>query len=229
MTHLEKRLGILEEKFSGLEASIAGIMSEVCELKNHFARQGKLHRTDECTGLSCARVEAATSTPSEWRQCGPVQSGGDDAADVGTHGNPQDPRSNTEIPLAIGDGARGASFSRPLIVQDDASSRSADSNKKGVGPSTAVDSPARRVHANPRIRAIPFQIRLAVAPPCSPTTTTVVGPSNATPTRVPKYRDPPGYDDVADFGCSSEPKYELPVLKPRKHPVRVSNLCRHFL
>ena len=79
---------------------------------------------------------------------------------------------------------------------------------------------ARPAHSLPRLRAVPCTINmLGVA--ASPTNTDVKARATANPNLlVPKYKDPPGFDNVTDFGTTRPKVFSNPAsLRPKKHRV----------
>ena len=59
----------------------------------------------------------------------------------------------------------------------------------------------------------------------------IVGPLGGGHTHEPRYKNPPKYEHVKDFGITSEPKYKLPILQPKKNSVSVVTPCPkpHFV
>jgi hypothetical protein len=100
------------------------------------------------------------------------------------------------------------------VVDDDQSSHSGHGKATGGAGGTRVRSReapiAARVHANPRMRLLPFAQRvLGLESPARGGTET----AEASPKQAPhatRYKDPPSYEDVADFGPSRDPEFTPP-------------------
>ena len=112
----------------------------------------------------------------------------------------------------------GASFSQPLVVEDDESNDSPKNNTQHAFPCPARNKPATQVHANPQQHVIPFEGRLAVSQThVSKSHAAIVEPPSGGQTHEPRYKNPLGYEHVTYFGITSEPKYKLRILQPKKN------------
>ena len=198
-------LGILLTHVTGVESNVMGGISKVL---NELETIG--HHVRIKSGVQPAHVLAATSTPSDPNQKSPSQGTvGDGAGEVAT------PLSEQKRPVQHTSGAQGAELEQPILV-DDLSSHSRDNKATSDGRICTRDSPAGRVHSQPQMRVVPFADRLlGVASPASigEASASVVG--KPTPSAT-KYKDPPGYEGVTDFGCIVEPYFKPPTLVPKK-------------
>ena len=94
----------------------------------------------------------------------------------------------------------GTTTIHPIVVDlENISSRSED-NKKLI-----ADSFVTRVHINPWLRVVPCIGKLLVVATSMGNGESSVGATFNPVPYAPKYKDPPGYDQVADFGQAKEP------------------------
>lgn len=210
---VEKLLGALDQKVSTVEASLAtalegirNILSELCEIKRNLRKGAGAGTTDDLEGRAAVGDKARTSSPPHCQVPVKTEKGGDNSLTD----------SQSDVP-------RGATVSNPVVVQDDASSHSEEEFRVRSRICCSQDGPGRRVHTNPRMRVQPFEGTLPFCLPRASKDETELDPSVAPNPRTPKYRDPAGYEDVADFGRTTEPKVKLPVLSPRKNSVSAPN------
>lgn len=115
-----------------------------------------------------------------------------------------------------------AEENRPILVDLDAiSSHNADKSADHVGRKRTADTSVRRVHCQPRLRVVPCVRKLlGVADNESDGDASAGGnpPSNPNGAR---YKDPPGYENVRDFGSGEDLHYKPPLLQPKTHGVSV--------
>lgn len=108
---------------------------------------------------------------------------------------------------------------RVLVELDDTSNQNADDEGTDGGEHQTPETHLKRVHAQPRLRVVPCaKTVLGVAA----TAATGETRSGATPNpivRAPRYKDPPGYDDLKDFGDTEGPCFKPPLLQPKTHGV----------
>lgn len=155
----------------------------------------------------------STSNRSEWRQCARQRNAGDMFQDAGTPTCPQkDPRPpQVDLP--------GTQASRPILVDLDASpTQDGDNSASDELPTRTPDSHGKRVHSQPRLRVVPCSKRMLGVTSTADTEEASAEASPGPTTFRPRYKDPPGYDHVRDFGAA-EPHYKPPLLQPKTHGV----------
>lgn len=218
MGNFEQRLSAVEATVIGTSRGIEHIVSVMGDLKKHIIVNDVVPPgTTNATDLpSAQKIQNSCKCPQGSRK--------DSGPHLHAHKEPAGMGSQTNVkqtPPPQSDMHRGASFSDPVQVEDDASSQSVDVKPVRVqrGLATTIHTPlAARVHANPRQRVVPLYGKLPLARPPKVTKE----PKTEPPKYRPIYKDPPGYEDVEDFGPTSETQYTGPVLKPRKSSVSES-------
>jgi hypothetical protein len=131
----------------------------------------------------------------------------------------------------------GSGLGHPIVVDDDQSSHSGHDKATCGACSMRVRSReapiAARVHANPQMRLLPFAQRvLGLESPARGGTETV----EASPKHAPhttRYKDPPSYEDVVDFGPSRDPEFTPPLLASKENwgkfwPNPTTTLCNCY-
>ena len=215
-----KRIEAVEETMHEVVGGMSNIMDELEVIRRHVCVDTGVQTMNNEVNVQARRVFVATSTPSNAQQCNSQSNVGDAVVDVATPSSPQKPVGPHPVePLR-------PSTSRPFVVDlENMSSRSDDNNATGVGKKI-MDSPAARVHSNPRQRVVPC-VRKSLGWAATAGKEESTGthgavtpvPPNPIP-YAPKYKDPPGYDQASDFGEADEPSFKPPTLKPRKKGVR---------
>ena len=210
---LVDRVTRLEETMDNVVGGISNILWELEGIGRYVRDKGGVQTTPHSVHVQAAHVDVSTSTPFEWEQ-GNKQSNGCDAnMDVAP------PTCSQKELVREADEPHRASPTRPNVVDlDIVSSPSGDMTVKGNGKNPIPDTLAKRVRSQPRMRVVPCATTvLAVGASAG-------GTSGAIP-YTPKYRDPPGYEDVADFEKKSrEHYYKPPLLSPKNHGV---SCCPH--
>jgi hypothetical protein len=206
----------LEESMSSALSGISRILSALSDMKRSISADGGPQQADAMNvSVPTVGPVAGTSTPPEWQVRARTQPDGEFTVGTGSQSKSQKESS------AHTDAARGASFSHPLVVQVPSSSDSEENNTPCRRVSTMEDSPAKRVHLNPRMRVAPVEVRLGQSRPVNEKGPPSGGPAGSPQSRAYKYKNPPGYEDARDFGTTSEPRYKVPELQPRKKNVSV--------
>lgn len=218
LSALEQRVAAVESSITRVLGGISRILTVISDMKIRVDGETVVETQDATKANPPGEVDAANSRP-------PVKQlhADADAAGVGSgtaaarsKSNPH-PRPQT-VPH------RGASPRHPLVLHDDASSRSTENTVADVRTPNRPVGPGTRVHNNPRRRSLPYECRLAVGRSESLKGKAVPIPDAESPSIMPMYKDPPGYETLADFGTASDPPYKLPALQPKKKPVSVCTL-----
>ena len=118
------------------------------------------------------------------------------------------------------DDARRALLDHPIVVGDDVSSscgNKIDSKDGSLSNGTPI---SKRVHTNSQQIVVSFVGNLVRPLPCMAPVVTHDDTSFFVALHVPRYKDPPGYADVADFGQTVEPAFVPHLLEPSKFGVR---------
>lgn len=207
----ENRIAAVEATMATVLAKVSAILLDTTELKRFLAREACVQTSIDMHDMPTTGIDAATCTPAERLECESekVERVGD--------GRTGQPPSITQQ-LAPGGGPVG-SLGTALPPHDNVPSHSAAKNGGGEEGSMARGRPANIVHNNPRMKVVPFESRLAVArtPACKEKAPMSVAAGKAP--FVPRYKDPPGYENVTDFGCTSDSDYTVPNLQPRNSSV----------
>lgn len=213
--NLEERVAAVEVALSNAMGGIRNILRFMSDIKGHFAKDAGVQSTGDVEGIILEALAEGGSVP-------PQEPAVQTKVDTGnlargnrlacSHSNSAKP-SLPHTPVG-----RGASIETPFVVLDDTSSQSVGHKRANVRDTTIQDSPAKRVHMNPRIRPLPFEGRLGVTGSNSPKGKAAVGPSDG-PTVRPQKKDPPVNEDVAEVGGASDTDTRLPALGPKSHSV----------
>ena len=222
--HVEKLLRRLEERVAALETSlenavggISSILSCMHDIKRALPAEAAPKTDGGMHTMPLVGVDPGTSNPPSMHVHGRIGTTPRGKAVTGSHtGSVRGSPPQMNVP-------RGTSSSNPVLVQEDESSRSAEHEKHSDRALCVQSGPAIRVHSNPRMRPIPFQGKLGVSPASTSKDQAPSGPAGTPTSRMTKYRDPPGYENVEDFGRSSSTEIQLPVLRPKNNSVSALN------
>lgn len=221
---VEKLLRSFEERVAAMETSmqhvvggISNILSFMHDIKRAFPAEAATKNDGAMHAVPLVGVELGTSNPHSMLPHGRKGTMPRAKAVAGSRtGSVRESPPHTNVP-------RGTSSSNPVVVQEDESSRSAEHEKVSDLALGVQGGPASRVHSNPRMRPIPFQGKFGVSPASTSKDQAPSGPAGTPTSRKTKYRDPPGYDNVEDFGRSSSTEIQLPVLRPKNNSVSARN------
>lgn len=232
---VDRLLSLIVERVTGVEETlgtvlggIADIGAELDVIGHRLGQSEDGEHTYHTYGglMKETHPDVAASTPSNRHRCLGESHVGEPLTDKGSPTSPQN------VSVRDTGGARGG-LRHPIVVDDDRSSHSGH-GKAACGASGLHVAPiAARVHANPRMRLPPFAQRvLGLESPAKGATET----AEASPKQAPhatKYKDPPGYEDVADFGASRDTGITPPILHPKKigvsfWPNPTTTLCNCY-
>lgn len=225
--HVEKLLGNLEDRVAAVEVAlgsamggISNILTFMSDIKRQLAKDAGVQSGGDVEGVILEACKEGASAPS---QISPQQThlGIDTVAGGNNLGGSQTISTKQSLPQTPM--APGASLDDPLVVCDDTSSQSVGRKRVGVRTRDAHDSPAKRVHTNPRIRTLPVEGRLGVQDANFPKGKVAACLSEGHTARAKKHKDPPGQDDATDFGYTSDSELRLPALGPKSHSVSTLN------
>ena len=218
---MTRRLAMLEDRVGGIEATMAtalgkltSILSELSAIKRFYCSEAGVHRTVSGNDRGIPRDDPGPSTLPDRRQCERQK---DAREGVPLTSSPSMRQKQTTPQSA--ERPHAASVDPPPLNQDDVSTHSVRNNRVG-GIGSLPQSPLPKpVYSNADMKVSPVGSGLAVPrpPACkekAPVTATRAGATPAT-----RYKDPPGYEDVSDFGCTSDSACSVPVLQPRKSSV----------
>ena len=125
---------------------------------------------------------------------------------------------------------RGVLSSNLVVLQKDVSSESEKNNKVRARVSPPQESPAKMMLTTPRKRLVSVEGRLAVCRPSNSKDTAIVSPTAGPSCRTHKHTDPPGNEDAADFGRTTETHIKVSVLQSRNNTVSASTpFCTSYL
>jgi hypothetical protein len=217
LRRLEERVAAVETSLQSAVGGISSILSFMGDIKRAFPAEVAPKTYGAMHAMPLGRVELGTSNPPSMQVNVGTGTTPRGKAVTGSHtGSVRESPANTNV-------KRGTSSSNPVVVQEDESSRSAEHVQASDRTLGVQGGPASRVHSNPRMRPIPFQGKLGVSPASTSKDQAASGPAGTPTSRKTKYKDPPGYDDLEDFGRSSETEVVLPVLRPKNNSVRLRN------
>jgi hypothetical protein len=206
-------MAAMESSLANVKGEITQILMVVLDIKEHLDGETGSQTHPAANGIHPAEVDAAKRS----------QPGGRVRTEADQAGDGRGAKASLSIsrkPPAVQTSAeRGASPNHPLVVVDDASSGSESDKVADIRTPITPDGPGTRVHKNPRMRVVPYEGRLVPGRSESQKRKAVPKTEEQSPIRRTKYKDPPGYENLADFGTTSETQYKLPVLQPKKKPV----------
>lgn len=213
---MEGRVARLESKMAKALCGITDILSQLSDLKSVVGSGRGLQSHVEGSEKAPTQAKVATSSTLERPHQNIEENEGGNAAGIGDQAPPSNPTEQQ------GNVAPGVTRAHPIFVADDTSSISVQRNRRFVHAKLTARTPTTQQCNTPCIRALPVQDRLAVGRP-----STVKGKdhsSDSTSTAPPhhRYNDPPGYENVDDFGPTPEQKVKVPALQPRKNSVSCS-------
>ena len=218
------RLAGVEEAVGSVSAGITNIMTELHVMMRLPSKDDRVQSPSRTVRLQADSVKIGASNPSDCRQRESHCNVRDTAPPVQTaHTHYKQRTPQHVLPLSAG-------LNPPILVDLDNMSDHSGSNTGAVEcRNRTPESNARRVHSQPRLRVVPCAKNLlGVAGQAAHDE----GGAGATTFPIPKehrYKDPPGYDDVRDFGVSDEPQFKPPALQPKTHGVRQhSTLCMNI-
>ena len=185
---LVTRVAGVEETMDNVVGGISNIMWELDVISRYVRKNAAVYTSTNIVHVQATHVDVATSTPFEWQQCNNQSNVGNVVVDVATPLCPQ------KQSVLHPDEPLHGTAARPIPVDlENMSSRSRDNPTTRNGRKCIADSPATRVHSQPRLRVVLCSITLIAVP----------APTGDTPNLVPyapKYKDPPDYDNAANFG-----------------------------
>lgn len=209
---LEKKVAGVEEKMEVVLKGIGDIMTELGGKGRQIANDVGVLPSDDTRPMPFERVHVAPSTSTESQR----RVNHNNVANPGA--DKANPAKADQTSMPQTDEAHGTLSNHPIVVEvDGSSSSSSGKNKKPTeGSPNKLILLAASVHANPRLRVVPFVGRLAVARQSMP----LGHACKATGSGAPKYRDPPGYGNDRDFGSTTEPECKALQIEPKKKKVR---------
>ena len=217
LRRLEERVAAMETSMQNAVGGISNILSFMHDIKSAFPAEAAPKTDGAMHASPLAGVEPGTSNPPSMHLHGRIGTTARGKAVAGSRtGSVRESPPHTNVP-------RGTSSSNPVVVQEDESSRSAEHERVSDLDIGIQGGPASRVHSNPRMRPVPFQGKFGVSPASTSKDQAPSGPAGTPTSRKTKYRDPPGYDNVEDFGRSSDTEIHLPVLRPKNNSVSARN------
>lgn len=213
LRRLEERVAAVETSLQNAVGGISNILNFMHELKRAFPAEAAPKTDGAMHGMPNVGVELGTSNRPSMHVHGRTGTTPRGKAVTESHtGSVRESAPHENV-------ARGTSSSNPVVVHEDESSKSAEHERLSDRALGVPGGPASRVHSNPRMRPVPFQGKLGVSPASTSKDAATCGPAGTPTSRMTKYKDPPGYDDVEDFGRTSETEIQLPVLRPKNNSV----------
>ena len=230
-TQVDRVLAMLLNQVAGVEDAvgqvcegIANIMGELEVMGRNASKYARVHSPSTTVHLEADGLNVGTSNLFEREQCGSQSNGAHGVDAVKT---PECPTEQVQPEVERTPRKR---MNSPILVDLDTLS---NGSEEKTTPSEACDrtpdSRGKRVHCQPRLRAVPCARKLLVGA----STVTIgdggAGPHRSPTTYAPRYRNPPGYNNVTDFGASDEPYFKPPALQPKTNGVsRITTLCRNI-
>lgn len=192
-SRMHKMLAMIETRVAGVETTMAAALDRLDNIL-----------TEICDRKVHGDGAAATTTPTRTDQkdvgC---------LADVRSHSHPE----NHSVPVS--------NLRRERIVVSDSDSYSAQHSGGRARASPTGEPPAKRATRVPRMKSLACHAKIAVARTLESLEKAAGSDSAAAAPTPPRYKDPPGYEHVADFGGASPTEITVPILQPRRHAVSI--------
>ena len=202
-----QRVGRVEDVLASVAGDIANIMGELKAICRIVRDDAAVRGPSNNVRMQPPHTNVATSNPYDWQQCVSHSNAGDMVEDATT------PLQQVDPP--------GTEANRPILVDLENTSKESGDNNGTFGVRTQTpESHSKRVHSQPRGRVVPCAKKLlgvaanAGIGECS--AGAIVSPTPYSN----RYKDPPGYENVTDFGAPEEPYFKPPLLQPKNHGVR---------
>lgn len=213
----QDRVEAVDTSLTAAVGEIARILADVAEAKLVFAESSVPHKPVNADAPTARVLQLGQRSSPQQKTSQQMENVRDDKTCLGA------PSKINKNPSPNAAGRRGGTFSDPVEVQDDACSHSANSKDGGPHASRQRLSVGRRVHHNPRQRVVPCATRNGVFMPTKSGVDTILHPAADTRSHDTNYKDPPGYEEGADFGRTADPTYTGPPLQPRTNSVSAAN------
>lgn len=209
-----RRVARVEDAIGNVASGIASLLKEFKDGQPDVGRGARVLPTAATCHAEEDLLIFATSNPSGWKQCA-SQSNADDMVEDVTNPqcNQQQPCTSPIVPPCT------ESNLPNLVDLDNISNQSGDNNAAVGGRNRTPESVGKRVHSQPRLRVVPCARKLLGVAAEATIGEAIAGPSITKTLYTPRYKDPPGYDNIADFGGADEPQFKLPTLQPKTHGV----------
>ena len=209
-----KRVDSIEDCIGTVAGGMSNLLGELESISRKLRENGGAKAPASGIQMQEPHTNAATSKPSDWHQSMSQSNAGGMAEGTTTRGCPE-----KEPPLTPAQ-PPAAEATRPILVDlDNISSHSGDADDEIDLRNRTPDSLARRVHSRPRLRVVPSPKKIL----CEGASSGPAEPSAHEPpsagARTTRYKDPPGYSDLRDFGEAPEPYCKPPKLQPKTHGV----------
>ena len=223
------RMDGLDDKLGNVEGGMASIRG-LLEVMNKHSCKYIGHSNKSTVDMGALHVDVGMDTPSGLQPCVSQDNVGDTVVEEAPPSCPH------PHPSPQPDTPRGSGLGFPILLDgDNGSSQSEEAKSTRDGPTTPAPAPAsmtpntvgKRVHSQPRARVVPCARNFLGVAAGAGKGDSNAGASTAPIPYAPKYKDPPGYDRVTDFGQSSEPYFKPPVLQPKTKGVSASR-CLNY-
>ena len=211
---MDKKLGMLAERTTvvadTVDNVVGGISVVLWELEaiGRYVRETvRMHAASNIAHVQSTRAGVGTSIPAGGQQFKTQSNEGVLKPDGGS---PSCPKRELD-PCAeepVGDSPTPTN----VVDLDNMPSGSGDIPPTNNARDCIVNSPSTRVQTQSRLRVVACKKTVLSAG-------ATVAATHDKAVHASKYKDPPGYDDVEDFGHSKEPSYRPPILKPRRNGV----------
>lgn len=214
LAQILNRVGGVEDAVVNVGEGIANIVQELQGRVRHASQDGRVESRSTTVRIDGVGVNHGPSTQKDWQQCVSQSKVGDKSE----RGTP--PRRNDahQLPEAVAD--RSAELKRPIVVDlDSVSNGSADDIQTTDARKRTTEAIVNRVHSHPRLRVVPCARKLLGVPGNARNEGATAGEEHNPIPKLPRYKDPPGYNDARDFGVSDEPSCSPPALQPKTHGV----------
>ena len=230
-SEVDRMLNQLLSRVAGVEDTLRNVVEGVANLRGELQVHAAHHVSKDSGGpsnnvtvdIEAAHVDVRVDSASGRHKCTKEISFGGNVGQVATAVNTElqeDPQP---------DASPGAQLGHPILVDEyNGSSPSEDSETSAdvrfkrtpAPPVTTPNSVGKRVHSQPRARVVPCArpVLGVAAGPSKGETLAEAAPSKTT--IAYKYKDPPGYEGVTDFGTTEEPYFKPPLLQPKKKGVK---------
>ena len=220
-SELDRTLSVILKRVTGVEDAIGSVAANVSNIAEEL-RAARRKQRDDGRGQVPGNVDqsqdphmnVATSHPSDWQHCLSQSNAGDMVEDVTT------PNCAEKEPTPHAVHLPGTKANSPVFVDlENTSNQSADDNAPVDLRNRTPESRGKRVHSQPRQRVVPCAKRLLGVPATPASTESSGDPSPPPPACARRYKDPPGYHNLRDFGVTEEPYPKPPLLQPKTHGV----------
>lgn len=228
-SEMNRLLSLIMNRVTGIEDAVGIVGGDIAIIKHRLQDEGR-HANKDDKDQSCSTtvpiqghcVNEGTTNPKDSQQCASQTKVGE------TLEHTEVPVCNVQHELAQAVVTPSSGHMPAVVVE--ISSESGDENAAVDDRKRTSGSIVQRLHSQPRLRIVPCAKKLKGVTDTARKRPPSAGANPNSVPNVPRYRDPPGYDDVRDFGGPQEPYCKPPALQPKtngvsEHPPQMMRSC----